>query len=317
MIGRNPFATLGAMALAILAGAGPAQADDPPAGIVAWWRAEGNSQDSSGSNHGTMIGGAAFSNGVAGQCFMFDGVSGYVDVTNSGALDFGTNDFTLCAWTFFSSAGGGLGTDQDIFQKSLGTYPNDRGYLLEYVTGETHPVLRFRVSGTSANLNDLMLSAPLVVDHWFHVAAVRSGNTSRIYLDGSSLGGKTAGSNIDVGTGGEARIGAKVHMGAGRYFRGAIDELSLYGRVLTDAEIHRLATLPPRLSLSASPGRIDLSWTSQSNRAYQVWFSPDLTANSWTSLGAAVVSTGHVTSTNDAAVESAGPRFYRVSTPVP
>jgi hypothetical protein len=166
-------------------------------------------------------------------------------------------------------------------------------------------------------LNDLMLPAPLVVDHWCHIAGVRSGNTSRIYFDGSSLGEQTAGSNIDVGTGGETRIGANVYMGAGRYFRGAIDELSLYGRALTEAELYRLATLPPRLSLSASPGRIQLSWTSQSNRAYEVRYSPDLISTSWTSLGEAILSTGYVTSTNDSTVESAGQRFYRVSTPVP
>ena len=39
----------------------------PPSGLVAWWRAEGNGQDSAGTNHGTLVNGATFAPGEVGQ----------------------------------------------------------------------------------------------------------------------------------------------------------------------------------------------------------------------------------------------------------
>jgi len=306
-----------AVAAVLLGGPGFATADEPAAGIVAWWRAEGDGQDSAGSSHGTVFGGTSYSEGAVGRCFRFDGASGYVELANSGSLDVGTNDFTLCAWVFFASGGAGFTADQDILQKSIGTYPNDRGYLLEFVTGEPQPVLRLRTSDTNANKNDLMVNAPLVLDRWFHIAGVRTGDTNRIFVDGELAGEQTAGSNADLGAGGEARIGAKVHAGLGRFFHGGLDEVSLYGRALAQGEIRRLATLRPRVGVRTTPGQVEVTWWSQSNRTYEVTASPDLSAGSWSVLGASVVATGSPSVVVDVLPGPGTQRFYRVSTPLP
>jgi hypothetical protein len=164
----------------------------------------------------------------------------------------------------------------------------------------------------------MMLPAPLTVDERFHVAAVRAGNTSRLFLDGSLLGEQTAGSNMDVGPGGDVRIGALAHWGPGRFFRGAIDELCVFGRALTESEIFRLATMPPLLSLRETAGQLELSWASKSNRLYEVQHCLDLSSNSWSTLGAPIVATASMTVTNDPALgQDAQRRFYRVVTPAP
>src|SRR5437016_1671007 len=46
-----------------------AQYAPPPAGLVAWWRAEGNANDSADSHNGALQGGMGFTNGVFGQAF--------------------------------------------------------------------------------------------------------------------------------------------------------------------------------------------------------------------------------------------------------
>jgi len=51
------------------------QCATPPAGLVGWWRGEGNAQDEVGTHHGTLQGGTTFGAGKAGQAFSFDGVS--------------------------------------------------------------------------------------------------------------------------------------------------------------------------------------------------------------------------------------------------
>lgn len=293
-------------------------ANEIPDGIVALWRGEGDAQDSIGDNHGRLVGGASFTNGIEGQCFAFDGVSGYVELTNTGGLDFGANSFTVCAWAFFASYGGGLSSDQTLFHKVMGSYPNDRGYFLEYVSGEAQPVLRFMVRDTTSNANDLMLPAPICVDQWFHIAGVRSGNVNRIYLNGFPLGEQEAGSNVDIGIGGSARIGNLTgFLGNARFFRGALDEVSLYGRALTQTELFRLATMKPRLSLRATQDQIEITWTSQPNRSYQLMYNSDLRTNSWVTLGSPIVATEFVSVAHDSLQEAGTQRFYQVVTPAP
>ncbi|MBM4029724.1 MAG: LamG domain-containing protein [Planctomycetes bacterium] len=306
------------VAVIAAASAHPAMADALPDGVVALWRGEGNAQDSIGQNHGSLVGGTSFTNGIEDQCFAFNGTSGYVELTNAGDLDFGTSNFTVCAWAFFASAGGGLSSDQTLFQKVLGSYPNDRGYFLEYVSGEPQPVLRFMVRDTTSNANDFMLPAPLRVDQWFHIAGVRSGNVNRIYLNGALLGEQQAGSNIDVGSGGTARIGGLLSLtGDARFFRGRLDEVSLYDRALSADQIYRLGTMKPTLSVQAVSDQIEISWTSQSNRSYEIRYSGTLHTNAWTPLGGPILATGAVSVAYDSFPGANTQRFYQVVSPVP
>jgi hypothetical protein len=59
----------------------------PPAGLVAWWRGEGEATDTVGTNHGTLINGATFASGEVGQAFSLDGIDDYIEVPNAPALN--------------------------------------------------------------------------------------------------------------------------------------------------------------------------------------------------------------------------------------
>jgi len=74
------------------------QCDPPPAGLVSWWSAEGNAKDSMGTNNGTLIGSANFTNGEVGQAFSFDGSSGYVSIPDSPLMDSFTTNMTIELW---------------------------------------------------------------------------------------------------------------------------------------------------------------------------------------------------------------------------
>src|SRR5206468_11288812 len=56
---------------------------DPPSGLVAWWRAEGNTVDSAGSHYGVLGGGGGFGLSRVGQGFSFDGIDDHVNVPHS------------------------------------------------------------------------------------------------------------------------------------------------------------------------------------------------------------------------------------------
>jgi hypothetical protein len=227
-----------------------------PSDLVAWWRAEGNANDSVGTNHGTMLGGAGFAPGAVGQAFRLDGVDDWVSIANTAAMDFGTGDFTIELWMNLDS----VTRLQDVVLKvCCGFYPSHRVYLIEVESG----TLRFLIRDTAANQNDLIVPAGLVPGVWHHVAAVREGDTSRLYLDGTLIGGQTAGTAVDTGSAGTAAFGRQMPLNPccptdTRVFGGSLDEISLYRRALTSQEIQQIAAAGSAGKVLAIPVVIDI-----------------------------------------------------------
>src|SRR5215510_10811162 len=54
----------------------------PPSGLVSWWKAEGNTLDTIGSNTGTNAGNTTYGTGRVGNAFVFDGNHDAVQVGN-------------------------------------------------------------------------------------------------------------------------------------------------------------------------------------------------------------------------------------------
>jgi hypothetical protein len=227
-----------------------------PSDLIAWWRAEGTANDSVGGNHGTLMGGAGFAAGAVGQAFQFDGVDDWISLTNTSDMDFGTGDFTIELWANVDSAS----RLQDLVLKvCCGSYPTNRGYLLELDTG----TLRFLIRDTTANENDLILPVSINPGVWYHIAAVREGNTNRLYLDGSLLGAQTAGNSAESGSGGSAALGRQTPLNPccptdTRAFGGLLDEISLYRRALTEQEIAAIAAAGSAGKILAIPVAVDI-----------------------------------------------------------
>jgi len=57
---------------------------DPMAGLVGWWKADGDARDSVGNNHGTLRGEVSFADGPFGKAFLVDG--GFIEVADSPSL---------------------------------------------------------------------------------------------------------------------------------------------------------------------------------------------------------------------------------------
>jgi hypothetical protein len=175
-----------------------------------------------------------FATGKVGQAFRFDGAS-FLDIQETPALDFASGDFTIAVWARFAS----LTNEVTIFQKSIGAYPDDRTYALEAFPDS----YRFIIRQATGNENDLYASVSPIVGAFEHVAAVRSGDTLRLYRNGVQIGEQTNGSAIDSGSGGFAHIGslaAEAPAAWQRYVDGDLDELILFGRALSSIEIEAI-----------------------------------------------------------------------------
>ena len=97
------------------------------------------------------------------------------------------------------------------------------------------------VSGSSGNY--LYSSTPVNDGKWHHFAAVYDGAEFRLYVDGNPDGSEASTGPITVSTY-NVFIGEN-SQATGRHWNGQIDDVRVYSRALTEAEVKSL--IPPKL----------------------------------------------------------------------
>jgi RHS repeat-associated protein len=214
--------------------------------IVAWWPANGSATDIIGGNHGTPIGGVTYAGAEVGQGFNFDGVDDYVDVSaHAAALNF-SGGATLEMWVRVSED-----TCRTLFQlkqdathyQMLQVGANCTAALSSelvtwtYANGGTPTVSGFL---NSASRMSILIGATTL----HHLALTFDGTSTRIYIDGVSRSVNSSGTARGIWglpSATTALIGAQESGAAGSSFFGLIDEMTLFHRVLSDAEISNIS----------------------------------------------------------------------------
>ncbi len=188
---------------------------------------EGNSTtliDRSGkSNNGTLSGPTWTTQGKFGGALSFDGVNDWVTVNDSISLH-ATGGLTIEAWVMPSAAQSGWRT---IVQKQVDAY------LLH--AGNGSGALRPAAGGTISGAN-VFTSSPsaIAVGVWTHLAMTFDGSTIRLYVNGGQVATRTQAGTLEVNSNPLRLGGTSVY---GEYFNGRIDEVRLYNRALTAAQI--------------------------------------------------------------------------------
>ncbi|HUC01477.1 MAG TPA: LamG-like jellyroll fold domain-containing protein [Candidatus Paceibacterota bacterium] len=199
-----------------------------PSGLVGYWpmnEGSGSSTiDASGNgNTGTWTGTPIGSNGtyytggkVGSYAGDFDGSTNYVTTTSNLPT---LTTFTLAAWVDLSSSPG-------------------RGFVL-WVSPADIEIdggnLNFNKTGTGGVA--LSTTAGVTVGAWHFVAATWNGSSPYLYIDGANVtpGSFSYGYTTIGGASGE--IGA---YNASSFFPGSIDDVRVYGRALSPAEVMAL-----------------------------------------------------------------------------
>ncbi len=200
---------------------GRAQCVSPPSGLVSWWKAEGNSTDSFGTNHGTLANGTTFAIGRVGQAFSFDGVNDFVsipDVINTGS-------FSITVW--FKKQGTGTGIHQIIY--SSGGSPADPGSFGLILDSQT-------ILKTNREYIEWDAVGPSISNGvWYFAAATYDSGTVRLYVDGSLRDTRTG---ISYAGGGPDSVAADGN--GDHHFNGLIDEATVFNRALSAMEIQTI-----------------------------------------------------------------------------
>ena len=210
----------------------------PPAGLVAWWPAEGNANDIVGGNNGILQGGATFASGEVGLGFRLDGTNGYVQIPDSAALK--PTNVTVEAWVWLDPNVSFASNEQIIFKQNSWSYFFE-GYTIVKVhidNGNGTFTDRFQ-SVVSANGDQVAINSVTAVQRgvWYHVATTYDGNQLTLYVNDVAEASAIAGFPLDYGTepvfiGTTGVPGVYINMLAG-----IIDEASIYNRALASNEI--------------------------------------------------------------------------------
>lgn len=205
---------------------------------VAWWRGDGNANDSAGSNHGTLFGNTSFVEGHFGKAFNFDGDDDYVTFGTS-AGNFGTGDFTIAYWMKKNGARG------ESFLEKRPACNMDFGSSWWCIRGGDTTV-GLEVSGASLeNYNHgFETTQPLNDGQWHHVAWTRQGTQLSVYIDGALDNTGTTSGIADLNNTAELTAGKSVCVGIDgtSALTGQLDDIRLYSRALSQEEIQGLAS---------------------------------------------------------------------------
>lgn len=170
--------------------------------------------------------------GDADQAIRFNGVS--TQFGSTSAVRLGRHTFTVEAWFRTSSTAGGK-----IIGFGNRTTGNSSSYDRHLYVGNDGRV-RFGVA-PAVGLRVLASPTSLVDDTWHHVVGTLGGGVMRLYVDGQQVGELTnvrmAANYQGVWRVGGDNLNGWTNRPASDYFNGTIDEVAVYPRALTAAEV--------------------------------------------------------------------------------
>lgn len=196
-------------------------------GLQAYWKMDGSAHDSSGNERNGVFGGS-WTDGYLNQAASFPGgafvVSGYKGISD-------TKPRSVTAWINTSSAGSIL---------SWGSVGNGQGWN---VCVDSSGSLKVDINSDSVYGNTSVFGGG-----WHHIAVTWQGDATpclediRLYVDGELQSNQgIASPPVPVNTGSDA----DVTVGSG--FTGLVDELRIYSRCLSEAEVRILSDTHPNL----------------------------------------------------------------------
>jgi hypothetical protein len=224
-------------------------ATSPPvdANMVVRYEFEDNLYDSAGYagyQNGDPCGAITYDTGAVGSHALSIGGGTCANFSNPTALDFGTTNWSVCAWIKTTQSGTGDANKGSIFGKGG---DSDNGIRYALGVGE---VTEGRVSlTTDDNVTKVQATSTTTINNnvWHQVVGLRDGAALRLYVNGMLEATTTlpAGYNISGTSQHNAYAGTITNHSTGsvyKFYQGLIDDVRVYNYALSNAEIAYIAT---------------------------------------------------------------------------
>ena len=211
--------------------------------LAGYWPGDGTGNDLAGGTHPVAGSAPNFAPGRMGQAFRFDGqeTDGLLSFGKRLEADAAIEVVTMAAWVKTMDAG----TPRTLVDRSGGV-----GWRW-WITAEGRPAFCLTAASgvLSCDGGGLVSTSAVAPGTWHHLAVARSETTLTLYIDGvvgaaAPLGDHAKQISVTYDDRFETRVGSAAS-GTGR-FRGLIDELVLFRRVLSPDEIARVGKATQR-----------------------------------------------------------------------
>ena len=231
----------------------------PTNGLVGWWPFNGNANDESGNgNHGTVNGAtlAADRFGNTGKAYAFDGVDDVIKILFNSILSNDTGSLSL--WMISNNLPT-INDPQDVlFAQSLG-YPQ-----LVY---KNNSKVNIHISSGPGLYPGIASQQSIQQNTWKNITAVYERSNLKIYIDGaldtfqnvSSITGFYSFCNSEYWIGGFKSSNSCLPNDSSQFFNGKIDDIAIYNRALSAAEVQQLylGNSGNSASINTVPGKIN------------------------------------------------------------
>jgi flagellin-like protein len=209
-------------------------------GLVFYWSLDdvdsGSAYDSIGGLHGTPKNDVTSGEGYVHSAGDFGGGDNdYVSIPADPSLNGITGEVTVAAWIYIDNKN----DDAKVF--STQSTGSDNGFKLSvYKKNNKHRVeFEIRGGGSPASNRDVSGGTDLETGRWYHVVGRYDGESITTFVNGEEDREKDSITKSLEAASGKAAIGREVNQLFGDYLSwdGKIDDLRVYDRALSDAEI--------------------------------------------------------------------------------
>lgn len=237
----------------------------PTNGLVGWWPFNGNANDESGNGNNGSIGTGVVSAidrfSISNACYNFNG-SGNISLTSLPTV--GNQNFSISAW---------VNTNNTTQRKGIACWGQDSPWQSTYffITNTGFLSFGFAYNGGPA-------SPTFIADNqWHHVAVTNVNGLIQLYLDGYPTA-QPLQMTPDI-NGINKALGANIDNSGSNNFIGSLDDIGIWNRALTEAEILALyedcqlaiTTQPQDQSVATSIGSASFVAASSSTNATYQW----------------------------------------------
>jgi hypothetical protein len=215
-------------------------------GLVAYWSFdEGTGKtaaDATGNGHdGEFKGAPKWVAGKFGTALEFDGKGDYVAVADDDALDL-TDKITLMAW---------FSPNDVLTSRRLMVKNNSIFVIFDFSNANSIDFL-VKPNNTFAESK----TTDWKVGEWYHFAGTFDGKTLKVYINGELEG--EAANNVPIAPSDlELWIGGDDNGRATDWFPGKIDEVRLYDKTLSGADIQKVMDTPADVQ---ARGKLTTTW---------------------------------------------------------
>ena len=207
-------------------------------GALLWYPADGDAHDLVKGLHASPRNGTSYARGKVGRSFLLDGVDDVVWVPDSA--DLAPQDFTLAAWVY-PQVLPAAGRRSALIAKQATGQPASHG-LASFMLALDDRGRCVVTSWDGVTETETLSDASLQPGEWYHVTATRHSEAVHLFINGEAVASGSMSSSLLYSSqaGFDLELGSFLRLGAREPFSGRLDEVILFDRGLSAAEIQSI-----------------------------------------------------------------------------